>query len=77
VRAEGARCAYIQGARKGEIVFFADSERFELRGKAAQLAMLVANQIAVPIQKVSPLLTDKAAMELLGQLMQRGLVVAE
>lgn len=77
VRAEGARCAYIQGTRKGEIVFFADSERFELRGKAAQLAMLVANQIAVPIQKISPLLTDKAAMELLGKLMQRALVVFE
>jgi 50S ribosomal protein L16 3-hydroxylase len=77
VRAEGARIAFIRGKGRGEVTLFADSERFNLRGKAAQLGIQLANQISVPIKGIAPLLKDKAALQLFAQLLQRGVVVCD
>jgi 50S ribosomal protein L16 3-hydroxylase len=77
VRAEGARFAFIAKRSKNGIAFFADSERHELEGKAAELGKLLANSISLPARVVTKHLSDSKACNLLAALLQRGLVVLE
>ena len=77
VRTEGARFAFIANRSLKGITFFADSERFELQGKAAQLGQALANSVSVSAEVVERYLGDAKACTLLVQLLQRGLVVLE
>lgn len=77
VRTEGARCVYMQGAKKSEIIFYADGERYELSGIAASIATAIADRVVNPVASLRKQLTDSKALEFLGQMIQRGLVVLE
>jgi hypothetical protein len=77
VRAEGARFAFITHQAKKGIAFFADGERHELQGKAAQLGQVLANSISIPTEMITKHLSDTKACSLLAGLLQRGLVVLE
>jgi 50S ribosomal protein L16 3-hydroxylase len=77
VRSEGARFAFISSRKRGEITFFADSESFALKGKAAELAKLLANAVSIPAKKVAAHLSHAESCRLLAQLLQRGLLVLE
>ncbi len=77
IRTEGARCAYVKGAKRGEIRFYANGERFDLAATAADLAIEVANRVIIPADRARPLIQSAAALNLLSSLIRRGLVVVE
>lgn len=77
IRAEGARFAYVRGDKRQPLKFYANGERVELLGKAAALAIEIADRITVPSDIAQTLLSDKQACELLSSLIRRGLVVIE
>lgn len=77
VRAEGARCVYMHGEKKGAVVFYADAERFELVGAAGQVASAIANQVVNQVSSLRKQLTDAKALAFLGQMAQRGILVLE
>jgi 50S ribosomal protein L16 3-hydroxylase len=77
-RAEGARCVYMSrsGGAK-ELSFFANGERFDLTGKAAAAAKLIADKVVVPTTTLLKYMSDERAASFLAQLLHRGLVVME
>jgi 50S ribosomal protein L16 3-hydroxylase len=77
VRAEGARCVYMQGAPKGALVFYANGERFDLDGAAAALAKLIADSVVVPLEQVRRYATARAAGAFLSTMIQRGIIVID
>jgi 50S ribosomal protein L16 3-hydroxylase len=77
IRAEGARCVYMQGKRKGEIAFYADGERLELSGAAAQVAISIADRVVSSTESLLKYLTDAKALAFLGQMIQRGIAIIE
>ncbi len=77
IRTEGARFAYVRGNKKQPLRFYANGERLDLSGKAANLAIEIADRITVPSDIARTLFADKGASELLGSLIRRGLVVIE
>lgn len=77
IRAEGARCAYVRGAKSGEIRFYANGERLDLTGAAATLASEVADRVIIPADHARSLVRSDSALNLLSSLIRRGLVVVE
>lgn len=76
VRAEGARLAYIRSGKSG-VSFFANGERHELKGKAAECAKLLADHVVLPSEKLVPLVGDVTVRKLLSGLLSGGAVVLE
>jgi 50S ribosomal protein L16 3-hydroxylase len=75
-RNEGSRLAFI--THKGtSISFFANGERQELSGKAAELARMLSNKLLVPVSEIKPFLKDKGCQELLSVLLGSGAVLLE
>ena len=86
-RAEGARCAFINDTKATQkrsvakkdsglaIRFYANGERYDLTGKAALLAIELANRVHLPNAIVKPYLNNKAALNFLAKLISRGIVV--
>ena len=75
-RNEGSRLAFI--THKGtSISFFANGERQELSGKAAELARMLSNKLLVPVSEIKPFLKDKGCQELLSFLLGSGAVLLE
>jgi 50S ribosomal protein L16 3-hydroxylase len=77
IRAEGARFAYVNGTKRGEIHFYANGERTDLTGSAAALACEIADRVVIPADRAKTLLRDKSALDLLSSLIGRGLVLVE
>jgi 50S ribosomal protein L16 3-hydroxylase len=77
IRTEGARCAYVRGAKRGEIRLYANGERMDLSGVAAALACEVADRVVVPADRAKQFIGDTSALTLLSSLIRRGLVVVE
>jgi 50S ribosomal protein L16 3-hydroxylase len=77
IRAEGARCVYMQGKRKGDVTFYADGERLELSGSAAQVAISIADRVVTPTASLRKHLADAKALAFLGQMIQRGIAIIE
>lgn len=77
IRVEGARCAYVKGAKRGEVRFYANGERSDLTGAAAALACEVANRVVIPADLATSLIRDTAALTFLSSLVRRGLVIVE
>jgi 50S ribosomal protein L16 3-hydroxylase len=75
-RTEGARFAFIRkGANK--VTFFYDSQKIELSKKAATLAELLSNAMAVDASRVRPYLADKESSALLVSLFKAGMLVVD
>jgi 50S ribosomal protein L16 3-hydroxylase len=75
VRAEGSRLAYIRNGRK--ISLFDNGRRYELLGKAAELATILADRIVVPTSMIRPFVNDRGCKQLLADLLSSGAVVTD
>ena len=76
VRAEGSRLAYVRSGKSG-ILFFANGERFELTGKGARCAELLADHVVLPVAQVAPLLADRHVKQLISALLSSGAIILE
>jgi 50S ribosomal protein L16 3-hydroxylase len=77
VRAEGARCAFVNGEKDGSIRFYSNGQCMTLSGRAALLAQEIANRVVVHSSLAAPFMRDPKAASLLADLVRRGLVVVE
>jgi 50S ribosomal protein L16 3-hydroxylase len=75
-RVEGARFAYVQVKGK-KVLFFVNGEPHELDGMRAKLGRLVADSFSITSAQLTPFLNDEGAVEMLRDLLKKGVLVVE